>query len=220
MDSTQTTVFIVEDHPVMREGYESLIGLEPHLTLVGTASSAEDALTQICDLRPDVVVMDLQLPGVSGVELIKRLEALDLPSRILVVSAHEEALYGERTLRAGAKGYLMKDESALCIVDAIRKVKAGGIYLSDELESRLVGGWIDNNGVPSSPAERLTDRELEVFDLIGHGQTTREMAETLGLSPKTIESHRVNIKRKMGAETVPELIRQAVLWVQSPMLEP
>ena len=218
MSDALLTVFVVEDHPVMREGYESLIRLEPDLSLVGSASTAEDALSQIESLQPSVAVLDLQLPGVSGVELIKRVAALELPTRMLVVSAHEENLYGERALRAGAQGYLMKHESARYVVEAIRKVGRGGLYLSDTLQARLVGGWLGSEDRPSLPVDRLTDRELEVFRLIGQGSTTREIAEALGLSPKTIESHRVNLKRKLDVESIPELIQRAVVWVQSPML--
>ena len=218
MSDALLTVFVVEDHPVMREGYESLIRLEPDLSLVGSASTAEEALSQIESLQPSVAVLDLQLPGVSGVELIKRIAALELPTRMLVVSAHEENLYGERALRAGAQGYLMKHESARYVVEAIRKVGRGGLYLSDTLQARLVGGWLGSEDRPSLPVDRLTDRELEVFRLIGQGSTTREIAEALGLSPKTIESHRVNLKRKLDVESIPELIQRAVVWVQSPML--
>ena len=212
------TVYIVEDHPVMREGYESLIRLEADLSLCGAAPTAEDALLQIESLRPDVIVLDLQLPGTSGVELIKRIAALELPSRILVVSAHEEELYGDRALQAGAHGYLMKHESSRYVVEAIRQVGGGGLYLSDVLQAQLVGDWLGGTRQPSSPADRLSDRELEVFELIGRGKTTREIAEALALSPKTIESHRANLKRKLNVETIPELIQRAVLWVQSPML--
>ena len=218
MSDALLTVFVVEDHPVMREGYESLIRLEPDLSLVGSASTAEEALSQIESLQPSVAVLDLQLPGVSGVELIKRIAALELPTRMLVVSAHEENLYGERALRAGAQGYLMKHESARYVIDAIRKVGRGGLFLSDTLQARLVGGWLGSEDRPALPVDRLTDRELEVFRLIGQGSTTREIAEALGLSPKTIESHRVNLKRKLDVESIPELIQRAVVWVQSPML--
>lgn len=218
MSLSLATVYIVEDHPVMREGYESLIRLEPDLSLCGSAATAEEALAEIEALRPNVAVLDLQLPGVSGVELIKRLAALDLPTRMLVVSAHEEDLYGERALRAGAQGYLMKHESSRYVVEAIRKVAGGGLYISDALQGRLVTDWVGADGRPASPTDRLTDRELEVFELIGRGNTTREVAEALGLSPKTIESHRANLKRKLGVETMPELMQRAVLWVQSPML--
>ncbi len=216
----RTTVFVVEDHPIMREGYESLIRLEADLDLVGSAGSADEAMSQITDLKPDVVVMDLQLPGMSGVELIKQLIAFEIPGQILVVSAHDEDLYGERTLRAGARGYLMKDESARSLVDAVRKVGEGGLYISGALEKRLVGDWVDGADRALSPTERLSDRELEVFELLGRGRTTRQVAETLNLSVKTIESHRANLKKKLNIKTAPDLVRQAVLWVQSPMMGP
>ena len=163
-------------------------------------------------------MVDLQLPGVNGVELIKRIRSLGLDLRILVVSAHEEDLYAERALRAGAQGYLMKHESAQYVVEAVRTVASEQLYLSMALRGRLLGEWLASKGAPSS-VESLSDREIEVFELIGQAMTTKDMAETLGLSRKTIESHRANIKAKLGIETIPELIQRAVLWVESPMIE-
>ena len=211
-----TRTYLVEDRPVMREGYESLIALEPDLDLCGSAGSAEDALSEIQSLVPDVAVVDLQLPGVNGVELIKRIRAIGLPTKLLVVSAHEEDLYAERALKAGAQGYLMKQESAKRVVTAIRAVADGRLYLSASLRSRLLEGWLDSRN-PASRVEALSDREIEVFELMGLGRTTKQIAVTLGLSPKTIETHRSHIKEKLGATSTPELIREAVLWTSSAM---
>lgn len=210
-------IVIVEDHPVMRAGYVSLIGLEPDLEMVGAAATAEEALPLIETAEADVAIVDLQLPGVNGVELIKRVRALGLPIRILVVSAHEEELYAERALRAGAQGYLMKHESARYVTEAVRVVASGRLYLSTPLRHRLLGDWLDRDA-STSPVEALSDREIEVFEQIGQGRTTREIAEVLGLSNKTIETHRAKIKHKLGIETMPALIQKAVLWLHAPML--
>jgi DNA-binding NarL/FixJ family response regulator len=209
-----TRIFLVEDHPVMREGYASLISHEPDMEICGEASSAEEAFAVVPDLKPDVVVADLSLPGVNGIELIKRLQALGACGAILVVSAHDEALYAERVLAAGARGYLMKHESAGNVVEAIRKVLSGNLYLSERLRERLILSRIGQTPPPGSPVDPLTDREIEVFEHFGRGRTTQEIADRLGLSPKTVESHRANIKKKMGIEHAPEFVQRAVLWVE------
>ncbi|MGB3542473.1 response regulator [Rubrivirga sp.] len=209
-----TTIFLVEDHPIMMAGYQSLIRLEDDLEVCGLATSAEEAFSQIEDLQPDVVVLDLQLPGANGIEFVKRLKSLGTDVRILVVSAHDEALYGERSMKAGAHGYLMKDNSSERFIDAIRDVSAGELYVSGGLRDTLVEGVLSRRTGSSSPVSSLSDRELEVFELIGRGLTTQQMADTMILSPKTIESHRANIKTKLGADTLPELIRRAVVWVE------
>ncbi len=207
-------IFLVEDHPVMREGYVSLISHEPDLEICGESATAEDAFALIPGLHPDVVVADLSLPGVNGIELVKRLIALDACGAILVVSAHDESLYAERALSAGARGYLMKHESACNVVDAIRRVIEGHLYLSDKLRERLILSRIAQNPLQTSAVDPLTDREIEVFEHFGRGRTTQEIAERLGLSPKTVESHRANIKKKMGIEHAPEFVQRAVLWVE------
>jgi DNA-binding NarL/FixJ family response regulator len=209
-----TRIFLVEDHPVMREGYASLISHEPDMEICGEAASAEEAFAVVPGLKPDVVVADLSLPGVNGIELIKRLQALGACGAILVVSAHDEALYAERVLAAGARGYLMKHESAGNVVEAIRKVLAGNLYLSEKLRERLILSRIGQTPPPGSPVDPLTDREIEVFEHFGRGRTTQEIADRLGLSPKTVESHRANIKKKMGIEHAPEFVQRAVLWVE------
>ena len=207
-------IFLVEDHPVMREGYASLISHEPDLTICGASATAEEAFALIPDLHPDVVVADLSLPGTNGIELVKRLVALNACGAILVVSAHDESLYAERALAAGARGYLMKHESAGNVVDAIRRVLAGHLFLSEKLRERLILNRIASAPAHASAVDPLTDREIEVFEHFGRGRTTQEIAERLGLSPKTVESHRANIKKKMGIEHAPEFVQRAVLWVE------
>jgi DNA-binding NarL/FixJ family response regulator len=209
-----TRIFIVEDHPVMREGYSSLIAHEPDLEVCGESATAEDAFSRIPALHPDIVVADLSLPGVNGIELIKRLVAFDACGAVLVVSAHDESLYAERVLAAGARGYLMKHESAGNVVDAIRRVLAGHLYLSEKLRERLILSRLTQAPAAASAVDPLTDREIEVFEHFGRGRTTQEIAERLGLSPKTVESHRANIKKKMGIEHAPEFVQRAVLWVE------
>ena len=211
-------IFIVEDHPVMLEGYISLLQLESDLEVVGTADNAEDAFGEITETAPDIAIVDLRLPGVNGIELTKRLRAFGSSVRILIVSAHEEALYAERAFKAGAEGYLMKYESARFVVVAVRDVLAGRRFVSEQLRSQILSQYLDTpSDQPPSIVDSLTDRELEVFELIGKGNTTMQTAEALALSHKTIESHRANIKRKLGVKRNPELIRRAVMWVESPL---
>lgn len=210
-------IFLIEDHPVMREGYVSLLNAEPDLRVVAEATSAEEGFDLSNGLEFDIAIVDLSLPGVNGVEFIKRLRSLNPDVKVLVVSAHDEALYAERALRAGARGYLMKHESARQFVKAVRTVLSGEFYLSESLQSRFL---LDRFGQPDESAltiERLTDRELEVFEHFGRGQSTREVAELLGLSLKTIESHRANIKQKLGIDGAAEFMQRAVVWVESPM---
>lgn len=210
-------IFLIEDHPVMREGYVSLLNAEPDLRVVAEAASAEEGFDLSNGLEFDIAIVDLSLPGVNGVEFIKRLRSLDPDVKVLVVSAHDEALYAERALRAGARGYLMKHESARQFVSAVRTVLAGEFYLSESLQSRFLLDRFGQTDESALTIERLTDRELEVFEHFGRGQSTREVAELLGLSLKTIESHRANIKHKLGIDGAAEFMQRAVVWVESPM---
>lgn len=191
-----------------------LIRHEPDMVVCGEASSGEAAFAALPDLRPDAVVMDLSLPGVNGIELIKRLGTLGTCGAILVVSAHDEALYAERALAAGALGYVMKHEAAERVVDAIRSVLRGRLYLPESLRERLALSKAKSSSATNSSVSALTDREVEVFDHFGRGQTTAQIAECLGLSPKTIESHRVNIKKKLGIKHAAEFAQRSVVWVE------
>lgn len=211
-------ILIVDDHPVVRKGIAHLIASEPGFVVGGEAETANEGMRLIREARPDVCVVDLTLKGMSGMELIKSVRQEGLKTAILVVSMHDERVYAERCLRVGANGYVMKDEAAEVIVTAIRKIQDGGTYLSDRLMSatvnRLVGGKSEVSGKGSMVAS-LSDRELEVFHLIGRGMTTRAIAEELDLSVKTVEAHKANIKTKLGLKSAPELQRLAVTWAQS-----
>lgn len=208
-------IFIVEDHPVMREGYATLIQREEGLSLCGEAASAAEALERVPESGADLVLVDISLGGVNGIELMKQIKALcpDLP--MLVVSAHDETLYAERALRAGARGYIMKHEIVSAVLEAIRKVLRGEVYLSDQMRARIVQLHVSGAvGLETSPLERLSNRELEVFEHLGRGLTTRQVAEALHISPKTVETYRANIKEKLGLENTNELLQRAVLWVE------
>ncbi len=213
-------IFLVEDHPVMRAGYASLIAHEQDMEICGQVATAEEAFDAVPGLHPDVVVADLSLPGVNGIELIKRLHALNACGAVLVVSAHDESLYAERALAAGALGYLMKHESAGNVVAAIRRVHAGALYLSERLRERLILSRIGKPSSSRSAIDPLTDREIEVFEQFGRGRTTQGIADRLGLSAKTVESHRANIKKKLGIEHAPEFVQRAVLWVEHSLTDP
>ena len=210
------TVLIVDDHPIVRQGLAMLINQEQDLVVCGQAEDAHEALRVVRESEPDMVIVDISLKETSGVELIKDLQVQypDLP--ILTLSMHDEAVYGERALRAGARGYIMKQEATEKVVTAIRRVLEGEIYVSDvmaaKMVSKLVGGAGKKTG---SPVERLSDRELEVFRMLGEGYNTREMAEKLYLSVKTIETYRAHIKDKLGLQDASELLRSAIQWVNT-----
>ena len=182
----------------------------------GEASAAEAALEEIARLQPDLAVVDVSLPGIDGLELIRRLLACQPSLQVLVLSMHDEVVYAERVLRAGARGYLMKDQAGVSVVDAARRVLDGEIYLSPAMTTRILEGALhtDRPG-PPSPTDHLTDRELEVFRKIGEGQSTREIANDLGLSIKTIETYRERIKEKLHLRRATELVRFAIQWVET-----
>jgi len=209
-------VFLVEDHPITQAGLAALINREPDLFVCGSADSAPAAFTQITNLNPSIVIADFTLKGSNGIELIKNVLPLlpDVP--ILVMSMHDESLFAERCLRAGARGYLMKREAAERILPAIRTILAGDIYLSDQMQKKLVNGVCQkrNGELAPFPLETLSDRELEVFQLIGNGYATREIARRLNLSPKTIDSYREHLKLKLSLENGTELLRSAIGWTR------
>ena len=206
-------VFIVDDHPIVRERVGELINQETDLVVCGEAEDAVQAVKAIAAAAPDIAIVDITLKDTYGIELIKQLKDLHPKLPILVLSMHDESLYGERALRAGAKGYLTKQEATKKIIDAIRRILRGEIYVSDKLAGSLVrkvaGGNTEGGG---SPVDVLTDRELEVFQLLGQGLTVREVAERLFVSTKTIEAHREHIKQKLNFKTSSELLRFAIQY--------
>jgi DNA-binding NarL/FixJ family response regulator len=210
------TVFIVDDHPLVREGLEQLILQAPDLSVGGYAEEAGPAYDAIVKSRPEIIVIDLSLRGESGLELIKRLQLLPQPPRMLVLSMHDEAFYAERALRAGALGYVMKRESPGKVIDAIRQVLAGRIYVSESITSEVMGKFVGAPAAHDEPlVERLSDREMEIFRRMGNGQRTRTIADELHISLKTVQTHCMHIKEKLGITDATMLMREAVRWVEN-----
>ena len=208
-------IYIVDDHPLMRKGLAMTIEKEIGFEVCGQSESAEEAISEILDLKPDVSVVDISLPGMNGIELIKNVLHQEPDLKILVVSRHDEELYAERAIRAGAKGYLMKLEAAEILVTAIHQILKGGIYLSDTIGTKMIMKLASGNAAKSdNPLDLLSDRELEVFELTGKGLSTKEISQNLHISVKTVESHRANIKDKLQIDTANELMRHAVKWVE------
>lgn len=209
-------ILIVDDHPVVREGLVQQINREPDLEVCGQASNASEAIGLVEKAKPDLVVADINLPGRSGLELIRDLHAVSPILPVLVLSMHDESVFAERVLRAGGRGYLSKKEGSEKLAEGIRHVLTGQIYVSQAVSTRLLDGLSGKQSARvASPMEQLTDRELEVFTLIGQAQETKEIAKRLGMSCKTVEAHRGAIKRKLKLKTGPELTRHAVLWVEA-----
>ena len=210
----KTRVFLVDDHPVVRAGIRAVVNEQADMEVCGEADSASEALRLIAEHEPDVAVVDLSLKASSGLELIKDVRLRHPRLVVLVLSMRDEAFYAERVLRAGARGYVVKEEGCQVIVEAIHKVLKGQIYLSDHIASKMIGVYVGREKSTAPPIEQLTDRELQVFELIGKGIPTREIAVKLHLSIKTIDAHRENIKRKMGIESATELLKQAIEWLR------
>jgi len=204
------TILIVDDHPMMREGLRRTIAGEPDLKVCGEAGDAFQALEALKTITPDLVLVDITLPGKSGLELIKDLKVMYPGLPILVLSMHDESLYAERALRAGAGGYITKQERPKVLISAIRQVLAGRTYVSDQVSEKILKLFSGRHVAPTSPLELLTDREFEVFQLIGAGQSTAQIAQRLHLSPKTVAVHYANIRRKLKLGTYSDLIRLAV----------
>jgi DNA-binding NarL/FixJ family response regulator len=211
-----TRVLIVDDHPLLRKGVGQLIDQEKDLLVVGEAEDAHKAIAAIENTRPDVALIDITLNGASGIELVKDIKVRFPKLKMLMLSMHDESVYAHRALRAGASGYIMKQEGSEKVLTALRKVLRGEVYLSENMGNRMLHTLVNGRGTRTvSPVEALSDRELEVFNLIGQGHGTRAVAERLHLSVKTIESHRAHIKEKLNLQTAPELVHHAIQWVQS-----
>ncbi len=221
MDKTiknEYSVMLVDDHPIVRQGMAVLINQEPDLTVANEASNATEALQKLDQFVPDAIIIDVSLQGTSGIDLTKTLKDRLPQIPILILSMHDETLYAERALRAGARGYVMKQEAAETVISAIRTVISGNIYLSSALSAKVLRDIVD--GVKPSDTDlygidRLSDRELEVFELIGRGYATRRIAESLNLSVKTIETHRAHIKQKLKLKNATELVHRAYHWIET-----
>jgi len=208
----KTKIFIVDDHPIVREGLSQLINQEEDLIVAGEASGATSALQGIAKVKPDLAIVDISLEGTSGIELTKNILAKYPKIFVLIISMYDESLHVERALRAGAKGYLTKQEATDHVVMAIRKVLGGDIYVSDKWRDKLARKFVSGGTAKDSSPGMLTDRELEVLQLIGQGYSTQKIADELHVSGKTVESHYANIKDKLDLKNSHELIQYAVKW--------
>jgi DNA-binding NarL/FixJ family response regulator len=207
-------VLLVDDHPVLRKGLAQLINAEQDMTVCGEAEEATKAFEAAGTLNPDVGVVDISLKRGNGIELVKNIKARFPDITLLVLSMHDETLYAERALRAGALGYIMKEEATEQVLVAIRRVMAGEIFLSEKMKGRMLQQLANGRGkVVVSPIEHLTDRELEVFRLIGEGRSTRQIAAELHLSVRTVEAYREYIKDKHNLKNATELVQHAFHWV-------
>ena len=215
--SSRKQLLIVDDHPMMRTGLKQLIDNEPDIKVVAEADNAGQAIETVNTRGFDLILLDISLPDRNGVELIKDILTLKPGLPILVVSMHDELLYAERVLRAGGRGYIMKQEGGKKFLQAIRQVLGGKIYVSEKMSSRILENLSGQHTTAASadPVRRLSDREFEVFQLIGRGKGTRDIAEQLHLSIKTVEVHRANLKKKLELKTANDLVHYAFRWVEA-----
>ena len=211
--TTPHRILVVDDHPVVRESLSLRISHEPDLHVCASVGTSAEALKALDQEKPDAVVIDMNLPDGHGLELIKEIHARHPSVRMLVFSMHDDRTFGERALRAGAQGYVMKSESPDTVVSGIRRILSGGIVTSAELSARLIASFSPNARATKTPVESLSDRELEVFQLIGQGVATKEIAARLHRSVKTIETYRVRIKNKLKLESPQELVASAARWL-------
>ncbi|WP_395749337.1 response regulator [Prosthecobacter sp.] len=206
---------LIDDHPIMRHGLAQLIRAEDGLDVIGEAGSAREGFEIVHKLKPDLAVIDLTLPDKNGLELVKDIRAAHPATQCLVLSMHDETLYGERALRAGARGYVMKEEAADHLVTAIHKIISGGLYVSEALNTRMLEQVSGASRSKATGMDALTDRELEILELIGKGVATKVIAAQLSISARTVEAHRAHIKEKFGMTDGAALVRYAVQWVES-----
>jgi DNA-binding NarL/FixJ family response regulator len=211
--SKKIRVFLVDDHPIVRRGFQLLLSLEKDLAVCGEAVGAPEALQKILALKPDVAIVDLSLKSSSGLDLIKQIRQHSNRIKLLVFTARSETIYAERALRAGANGYITKEEATEKAVEAIRLLMQGKSCVSQPVAEAMMARLLGKRAVAGAPLESLSDRELEVLDLIGRGRGSREIADKLHVSIKTIESHREHIKTKLGLKRASELANYAFNWV-------
>ena len=209
----KTRVLVVDDHPIVRQGLALLINREPDLAVCGEAEDAHMAMQSITNTKPDILVVDISLNGPDGLDLLKEIRARYPSLPVLILSMHDESIYAERALRAGAQGYIMKHEASEKVLLALRRILGREIYVSERISTRMLKRFIGNSA-HSGPASvaNLTDRELEVFRLIGEGHSTREIANQLHISVKTVESYQAHIKEKLSLKNARELVQHAIQW--------
>ena len=212
-NQTKYRILIVDDHPIVRRGLRELVADEPDLEVCGEAEDVAQALSQVAETRPDLVIVDLTLKNGHGLDLVQEIKARHGQVKMLVSSMHDESLFAERALRAGAAGYISKQEPPERMIDAMRRVLQGEIYLSSRMSTRLLHRLTTGEAIDEDPVESLSDRELEVFEMIGQGLGTKQIAGKLDLSHKTIETHREKIKSKLNLKNSSELSRHATQWV-------
>jgi DNA-binding NarL/FixJ family response regulator len=211
----KTRVYIIDDHPLVRRGLSALISAEPDLEVCGQNEDPSAGVQEIIRLQPDVVTIDISLNGTSGLELIKRIRAVNARIQMVVLSMHHESVYALRALKAGARAYVMKHEATARIVEAIRQARSGRMFVSDEVSRQMLSQLVNGgDGAGVSPVASLSDRELEIVDQIGNGIPTREIAEKLHVSVKTVEAHRAHIKEKLNLRHAPQLVQFCVRWVE------
>jgi DNA-binding NarL/FixJ family response regulator len=209
----KSRVFIVDDHPLVREGLTNLINGQDDLIVCGEAKDSAQAINGVAKARPDVALIDISLENESGLELVKQLGSQFPQVALIILSMHDEALYAERALRAGARGYVMKHETSKSVLASIRRVLGGGIYVSERIVNRMALRLTSSRQpVTSSPVECLSDRELEIFRLLGQGRTTSQIAGDLNLSLKTVQAYCARAKEKFGVTSLTELLRAAIQW--------
>ncbi|MBL9178573.1 MAG: response regulator transcription factor [Verrucomicrobiaceae bacterium] len=213
---TVKRVVLIDDHPIMRHGLAQLVRAESGLDVCGEAGSSREGLEVVGRLKPDLAIIDLTLPDKNGLELVKDIRAAHPGTQCLVLSMHDEETYGERALRAGARGYVMKEEAADNLISAIQKVLSGGLYVSETLGARMLEQVTGSARNKAAGIDSLTDRELEILTLIGKGVPTKNIAAQLGISARTVEAHRAHIKEKLGITDGSALVRHAVQWVENP----
>lgn len=205
-------VLIVDDHPIFRAGLTGLVNMEAELTVSGEANDAKQAMQAVEKLHPDLVLLDMSLPGKGGLELLKDIRAIAPQTPVLIISMHDETLYAERVIKAGGRGYIMKQEGPEKIVQAVRKVLSGGISVSERIAAQILDAMSGGKSGTSSSVSTLTDREFEVYRLLGQGKEPHEIARTLHLSIKTVDTHRAHIRQKLSLRNATELIHHATRW--------
>jgi DNA-binding NarL/FixJ family response regulator len=213
--AAKTRIFIVDDHPLLRRGLAELINREADMIFCGEAEDSPSAMRLIAQIKPELVIVDISLKGYNGIELIKNIKAFDQKIQVLVLSMHDESVYAMRVLKAGAKAYVMKQEVVDKVMEAIRRIRAGKVFVSERVASRMLDQVVvGGDPTTDSPIDLLSDRELEIVNMIGSGLPTREIATKLHISIKTVESHRARIKEKLNLENAIQLVQFCVRWVE------